>query len=72
MLDVAADYLSAQKFNYVKYTGTLSSKKKAEAVELFETTGPGAPSVMLISTMAGGGGYTLNLRPNRMIDRQLV
>jgi len=64
MLDIAADYLSAKGYTYVKYTGSLSSKKRAEAVQLFENTSPGSPSVMLISTMAGGGEQTADPRAN--------
>jgi SNF2 family DNA or RNA helicase len=55
MLDIAADYLSARGIRYVKFTGSLSSKKKDEVLSLFKETGPEAPTVMLISTTAGGG-----------------
>lgn len=60
MLEYAALYLAPRGFACIRYTGKQSLEERAKAVKEFGGTGPDCPSVMLISTTAGGGGWIAN------------
>ncbi|KZO98476.1 hypothetical protein CALVIDRAFT_23600 [Calocera viscosa TUFC12733] len=67
-LDVVAGYLEEQRFQYVRYQGTMTKEARQNAVKKF--MGAGGPTVMLMSLKAGGVGLNLT-RGNRVISLDL-
>ncbi len=55
-LKYIADYLDADGFSYIKFTGALSSKKRAKTIDAFETQ-----KDILLSTDAGAEGLNLQV-----------
>ena len=59
MLNIVETPLKAEGFSFVRLDGTMSQRKRAEVIEMFDDRGPDSPTVMLLSLKAGGVGLNL-------------
>ncbi|XP_074547620.1 helicase-like transcription factor isoform X2 [Halichoeres trimaculatus] len=46
-------------FNFVRFDGTLTQKRRTQIIQEFQSSDPGSPSIMLLSLKAGGVGLNL-------------
>ncbi|KAL3846898.1 hypothetical protein ACJMK2_017850 [Sinanodonta woodiana] len=51
--------LSANGFNFVRLDGSMNTKARTQAMEEFNDTAPGSPTIILLSFKAGGVGINL-------------
>jgi len=62
MLDILEDYLNARKRSFERIDGSITGAKRQRAIDRFQmadSSGKNSPSVMLLSTRAGGVGINL-------------
>eukprot|EP00978_Attheya_sp_CCMP212_P033461 scaffold135122_cov54-Attheya_sp.AAC.1 len=62
MLDILEDYLNARKTSFERIDGSITGAKRQRAIDRFQmadSSGKNSPSVMLLSTRAGGVGELL-------------
>jgi SNF2 family DNA or RNA helicase len=58
-LNVIQPLLTQEGFSFVRLDGSMSQGDRKETIDVFHSTGPNSPNVMLLSLKAGGVGLNL-------------